>query len=85
VAAWYPQRPDRTCLGWALEGDTVWMLETVEFDVTPMSLPLPGGFTLPSIPGMGSFCCHYNLVSYDGQEWKKRASMPSPFRYGELI
>jgi ligand-binding sensor domain-containing protein len=85
VAAWYPQRPDRTGLGWALEGDVVWMLETVERELTPSSITMPGMPNLSLIPGMGSFICHYNLVSYDGQEWQKRASTPSPFRYGELI
>ena len=34
---------------------------------------------------MGSFLCDYDLVSYDGQEWKKRASIPNGFRYGELV
>ena len=93
IAAWYPHRPASTRLGWVLEGDTVWFLETVKFDVGPPAFGMVEGANLPQgfpslgiggIPGMGSFCCYYDLVSYDGQEWKKRARVPSPFRYGEL-
>jgi sugar lactone lactonase YvrE len=88
VAAWYPHRPSRTRLGWALKGNVVWVLETTEFQIAPTPIGLPGGLNLPGIPGipgLGSFCCHYDLVTYDGQEWKKRAQIPGPFRYGELI
>ena len=85
VAAWYPHRPAHTRLGWALQGDTAWLLETTQFEFAQTSLSLPGGITLPGVPGMGSFCCEYKLVGYDGHQWEKRASVPSGFRYGELV
>jgi len=84
LAAWYPHRPARTRLGWALEGDTVWLLETVQMEMFTNPINLPGMPQMPSFGGMGSFGCNYNLVSYDGQAWRERAGMPSPFRYGEL-
>jgi len=31
LAAWYPHRPVRTRLGWALESDTVWLLGTFRY------------------------------------------------------
>jgi hypothetical protein len=93
LAAWYPQRPSRTRLGWELVGDTVWLPETVEPPpVVPPSSPgfgslMPGFTPMPIglIPGMGSFACRYNLVAYDGQEFRTVTSLPSPFRFGELL
>jgi hypothetical protein len=92
LAAWYPQRPSRTRLGWELVGDTLWLLETVQpapldFQGLGSLFPSSGLTPMPMglIPGMGSFACEYNLVAYDGQEFRMVANLPSPFRFGELV
>ena len=89
AAAWYPHRPARTRLGWELEGDVLWLLEASSSESIQPSFP-PGASPLPGfMPEInlffGSFLCDYSLISYDGREWKKRASIPSPFRFGELV
>jgi len=82
--AWYPDRSQRTRLGWEVVGDTMWLLEAVQLASTSGTGLLPG-LNISMIPGMGSFMYDYCLTTYDGQEWKKQTDLPGAFRFGELV
>lgn len=84
AAAWYPQRPARTRLGWAQERERLWLLETVAPSLeTPES---PPGFSLPLAisANLGVFMNRYQLACFDGRSWGEPFELPSPYRYGEL-
>ncbi len=89
VTAWYPHRLSHTRLGWAVRGESVWLLEVISQEPPAMSssslLPL-GLPSLSMIPGMGSFLNEYVLSSYEGGAgWKRRATAPSGHRFESLV
>jgi len=73
VEAWYPQRLANSRL-WGVEGDTVWLLESV----------WEPGVDLDDVPPTAeSFFRDYFVASYDGDQWS-RTPLPAARRFGML-
>ena len=95
VEAWHPQRPVRTRLGWAVEGEKVWLM-VKRPDPQVQANPATGlpGLTMAGMPpglgaGLGSFGCFMSLPNeeltcYDGNGWAQPVE-PPPDRPGELV